>query len=290
MHIASSTELYRGPWAVVRDVCCRRDGEEESHSHKLVFTRRGVYVKGVGHKIIVADPNHALFFNHHEPYLVRHPAPGGADCTALDFSAEGLLQALETEPYATGYRDKTPFARAFGPVPARTLQRMQRLRQQLGSPKPDLLEVEETILALLRDALETTQTAWGRGRPRRTARLPRARVEAVKLLLAQRPQDRHSLSELAAAVHCSPFHLARQFRGDVGMPIHRYLTRLRLALALERLPEAKGDLSHLALDLGFASHSHLTATFAAVFGFPPSSFQSRSQRAKLAEMRKILKA
>jgi AraC-like DNA-binding protein len=98
-------------------------------------------------------------------------------------------------------------------------------------------------------------------------------VEAVKLLLAERPGANLSLVEIARAVHCSPFHLARLFRAAVGSTIHQYQLRLRLALALERLSDHPASLTHLALDLGFSSHSHFTTAFQRLFGTSPSKFR-----------------
>jgi AraC family transcriptional regulator len=46
---------------------------------------------------------------------------------------------------------------------------------------------------------------------------------------------------------------------------------VRLLLALERLEDGERDLSRLALDLGYSSHSHFTAAFRRSFGTPPSA-------------------
>ncbi|NIP90808.1 MAG: AraC family transcriptional regulator, partial [Gammaproteobacteria bacterium] len=73
----------------------------------------------------------------------------------------------------------------------------------------------------------------------------------------------------------------------------RYQMRLRLARSLVRL-ESCEELTDLALDLGFSSHSHFTAAFRAAFGVPPSVYrkQVRNGRERLHEMirPKMLKA
>jgi len=102
------------------------------------------------------------------------------------------------------------------------------------------------------------------------------RTEAVKTYLAARMSERVTLDDVARAVHVSPFHLARIFQQQTGVPVHRYLTQLRLRASLERL--ADGDLTAVALELGFSSHSHFTDAFRREFGHSPS------------EMRKILEA
>jgi AraC family transcriptional regulator len=75
-------------------------------------------------------------------------------------------------------------------------------------------------------------------------------------------------------VHCSPFHLARQFRAATGQTIARHLLRLRLSLALERIAAGETSLARLASDLGFAHHSHLTARFHAMFATTPSQLRT----------------
>jgi AraC-like DNA-binding protein len=58
--------------------------------------------------------------------------------------------------------------------------------------------------------------------------------------------------------------------------LHQYLTQLRLARALVELPHA-GDLTSLALDLGFSSHSHFTFAFRRAFGCTPSQFREAAR-------------
>ena len=70
----------------------------------------------------------------------------------------------------------------------------------------------------------------------------------------------------------SPFHLARVFRRESGLTIHAYVHQLRLRTALERVMDRE-DLSRVAVDLGYATHSHFTASFRRSFGVPPSSLR-----------------
>lgn len=91
-------------------------------------------------------------------------------------------------------------------------------------------------------------------------------------ILNQRYREPTSLDRLAREVHCSPYHLARVFRRETGRTIHAYLVQLRLREALERIDRTT-DLTHLALSLGFASHSHFTDAFRRSFGVAPSSLR-----------------
>jgi AraC-like DNA-binding protein len=48
---------------------------------------------------------------------------------------------------------------------------------------------------------------------------------------------------------------------------------LRLRASLERVAEQRADLTSIALDLGFSSHSHFTDVFRREFGKTPSEFR-----------------
>lgn len=123
-----------------------------------------------------------------------------------------------------------------------------------------------------------------------TALAHRAAVDATKTLLSTRLGATLSLDDVARAVHCSRFHLARLFRRHTGLSIHDYRLRLRLAEALERLSDGGSDLTELALELGYSSHSHFSASFRREFGAAPSQFRRTASVAGLRKMSTILTA
>ena len=57
------------------------------------------------------------------------------------------------------------------------------------------------------------------------------------------------------------------------MPLYRYQLQLRLARALDLLATTP-DVSTLAHDLGFSSHSHFASAFRQAYGRPPSTFRA----------------
>jgi AraC family transcriptional regulator len=273
--------LYDAPLVSITDIGCRAPkaragGEEHAAAHELVFTRAGVFVKHVAGREIVAEPAHVLFFNAHEPYRVSHPVQGGDDCTVLAFPAETIVEVIALHHPAHRDGRDAPFPHTHGPLAPGALLREQQLRRRLHSGRALALRTEEDALELLHETLRDACRARGL-HPRRaraaTARARRETVEAAKLVLASRPRDNPSLSALARTVNCSPFHLARLFRAEAGIPVHQYLLRIRMALALEQLSEDATNLSSLALDLGFSSHSHFTALFRRTFGVSPSDFR-----------------
>jgi AraC family transcriptional regulator len=89
------------------------------------------------------------------------------------------------------------------------------------------------------------------------------------MVLASAPGAVHRLDDIAASLGVSPSHLAHVFRAQVGIPMHQYLLQVRMGIALHHLSEGAANLSQLALDLGFVSHSHFTAAFRHFFGVTP---------------------
>jgi AraC-like DNA-binding protein len=81
-----------------------------------------------------------------------------------------------------------------------------------------------------------------------------------------------SLQATAGAVGVGAVYLTQLFRQSVGMPLHQYVMSLRMSEALHEIARAT-DLTGLALDLGFCSHSHFTAVFRERFGTTPSSLR-----------------
>jgi len=113
-------------------------------------------------------------------------------------------------------------------------------------------------------------------------------VEAAKTYIARHIGDNISLGDVAAAVNASPFNFARIFQQQTGVPLHRYLTRLRLRTSLEFIAEPHADLAAVALELGFSSHSHFTDVFRREFGSTPSEVRRTATASTMREMSKNL--
>jgi len=99
-------------------------------------------------------------------------------------------------------------------------------------------------------------------------------VARAKRYLARQLHARVALSEVAGAVGVTPAYLTETFRNLEGVSLYRYELRLRLRHAAELLP-SYDDLSRLALDLGFGSHSHFSAAFRRSFGCTPAAYRAR---------------
>ena len=264
--------------------CCKQDpacgGEEQQPGHVITFPRSGVYALHIDGQLVVADPNTIIFHNHHSPYRTSHPY-GCGDCGGgFVLRPDILLEVVRRHDPSVMDRPESPFAFTHGPSDPKICLLQRILWQQIMAGRRegrDPVAVEEIMLHLVDGAIGAacrhagTRAEHSRALARTsTARAHAEYADAVKGLLAKRMRERLSLDDIARAVHCSPFHLARLFRRQTGMTIHQYLNRLRLRTSLDYLADRGTDLAHLALELGFCSHSHYSDAFRREFGMSPS--------------------
>lgn len=100
------------------------------------------------------------------------------------------------------------------------------------------------------------------------------RVEAACATLESRYAEPHSLTSLAADAGMSPFHFARVFRELVGAPPHRYLLRVRLQQARQRLLDGE-SATHTCFATGFNNLSYFIRAVRRAFGASPSQLKRR---------------
>ncbi|MGS1077733.1 helix-turn-helix transcriptional regulator [Pseudoxanthomonas beigongshangi] len=260
----------------VSDVLCRgecrhRSAEECAGVTHLVFPYRGLYLRHVGGDQSVADANHVLFFNAGEGYQVSHPVSGGDASLVLSVRPELLRELAPAD--LLHRRDEPGFNTKSLRIDPRAQALVALLRHSLRHRAIETLEAESLGLTLLCRSLgPRTRHAPGATHARRRL------VDRVKVLLASELGRRWSLADIAAEIGGSPVYLTQVFQQVEGMPLHRYHLRLRLARALD-LVVTREDISALAQDLGFSSHSHFAAAFKQVHGRTPSAFR----RAALAK-------
>ena len=267
--------LLDTPSMEIRDVLCagrcrHRSPEEAATGLHVVFPYRGVYVRHLGRDDAVADANQVLFFNHDDGYRVSHPRAGGDASLDLVLS-ESLVRELVPRAMLRG-RSGVAFRRQRHRLDAHAQALVALLRHRLRYGHIEPLEAEALALTLVQRALgpRTTHVPGGSiGRQRL--------VDRTKLALASDAARRWTLAEVADVVGHSPVYLTQAFREVEGLPLYRYQQRLRLARALDLLAEYD-DLTVLALDLGFSSHSHFSTAFRKTYGCSPSAFRSAGRR------------
>jgi AraC-like DNA-binding protein len=263
------TPLYRSPvvslgtfWCGPDDVRWQQENFVGEVAH-VIFPATPVWIANAGQGPVLAGPNHAVFFNPGDVFRRRrfgdHP----------DRNHFMVVTEETLEEWLSGPR----FPRTIGKLLPRPYLTARAIGRALAQGADDLA-VDERLLAR---GHATVTGAFGlieNITPVRRRRTPQA-VEDAKAVLSARYTEHLRLGELGREVNVSPFHLARAFRRYTGYTLHEYRTHLRLRAALERLTEDDSDLAAIARDVGFSSHSHLTASFRRAFGVPPSCIRRR---------------
>ena len=262
--------LLSTPTVTVSDIVCsgacrHKSGEECATETHLVFPYRGVWVRHIGRDDAVAEANQVLFFNAGDGYRVSHPVAGGDAC--LDLIVDDSLLRELAPRHCVRDSARPLFVRQRLRIDPRAQALVALLRHGLRKGVAEHLEAERLALVLAQRALgprtaHPVAASFGRQRL----------VDRIKLVLAGDLARRWTLHEIAAEVGGSPVYLTQVFRRVEGVPLYRYQLRLRLARALDLLGQYE-DLSALALDLGFSSHSHFSAAFRHAYGRSPTAFR-----------------
>jgi AraC family transcriptional regulator len=243
----------------------------------FVFPRTAVWIEHDGRTPFLSDPTAATLYNRGQRYRRRPLSERGDRCEWFALAPHVLDEIASVRDAAAVERPEWPFTTPQIPVDRRVYLAQRRLVESLaGEDPPDSLLVEESVVWLATRILDTAGDRAGLpGAPRHSARVLRRQADLAvqtREMLARRFDQPASLEMLARHVGVSAFHLCRLFHRHTGMTLHEYRTELRLRDALDRLTSRRGDLTRIALDLGFSSHSHFTAAFRRAFGMTPSTF------------------
>jgi AraC family transcriptional regulator len=276
--------LFENPDVLVGEFHCHpndsrwREENCADVGNLVVFPGTSVVIQHAGREPVVTGPNHLMLYNRDQTYFRRLLDPRGDHCVFLLVAPALLADA--------GGADGFRFTATQAPMSAAAYLSHRLVVRRLQDDF-DRLEVEETLVRLISHAVAAERRVNGAERParKRTRGRHTRMVEETKAFLAARVADKLTLGEIAREMLVSPFHLARVFRAQTGFGLHQYRDQLRLRAAFERLFDTDVDLSSLALELGFASHSHFTDSFRRTFKLAPSRLR---QMSTITEARPLL--
>ena len=248
--------------------------------HSLLFVRRGMFLKTLRGETFVADVNKVTFFNRGERYDVQYRGPHGDRITELEIE-DGFLDAIASSfDCAADGMVRRPFDMPYQMIDPGVAQHHHYLwRLAIDRHRHDPLCVQETAINLIGALLATARVIPDRARRRAaaTSRAHSALSREVQLVLNDRFNRQLTLGGIAEAVGASQFHLCRVFAKATGATVHGYLNNLRLRAAMARLSDGGSDLSRIALQHGFSSHSHFTTAFKRAFGMVPSRWRRQAR-------------
>jgi AraC family transcriptional regulator len=255
---------------------------ERQDRNAVVLPLAGVFAKhDAPGRQVIGTPSHAVYVVAGTPYRISFPGGIGDRALILRFGDELAPEQLD------GRGDAALASNALLPAPAMMLRNV--LGARLGQDDVDDFEIETVGLDLLNVSFAAMRKDKPASRPSALARRLRA-MERVKEAIAVAPSEKWSIAQLARLANLSPFHLCHVFRQLAGTSIYDYVLQERLAQALDAVLDGDDDLTAIALDAGFASHSHFTARFRSFFGCTPVALRRSAGAARLAELRKIVTA
>jgi AraC-like DNA-binding protein len=246
--------------------------------HLVVFPRTAVWIRHAGATQFLADPRVATIYNRAQEYTRDVASVDGDRCDWFSVNPELALDIARASDQ--GFEDPDrPFLSAFVGVDPELYLRQRRLLAQLERGCLSAFEAEERVVEIVAAVIRRSAAQ----RPRMSRRRRRSRgVDEAHVELADRARAvitrdacaRPTVAELAKSLCVSPFHLCRVFREQTGVSMHAYRTQVRMRLALERLTVADRDISRVAFELGFSSHSHFAATLGKHYHATPSAVRA----------------
>jgi AraC family transcriptional regulator len=286
--------LYRSPACAITAWNCRcgRSGlsdEKIEAEYAISFVHEGVFVLHSEGRSEVIDRTTAVLFNPKAPFRSSHPFGCSDHGSGVVVRRDVLLDVMSHYDPTAQERPDTLFRSPLGQDLAQAYLRHRLIVRGLtqGVP-PDPLAMETSLLEIVGAVAKScSPPAARRAAAAESSRARRRYAYDAQLILQKRYRERFRLEDVARELYVSPFHLCRLFREETGIPMHRYVNRLRLRDSLEQLTEG-ASLTELALSLGFAGHSHFTTAFRKEFGQSPSAVRRQASATLLAELRKSL--
>jgi len=112
--------------------------------------------------------------------------------------------------------------------------------------------------------------------------LPRPKLRLVVEYIMENLEGTPTLEQMAAVVHLSPYHFARQFKAATGLAPHQYVIARRVERAQELLrTDREVGMAEVAFRSGFANQSHFCLHFKRIVGVTPRQFMGPARKPSL---------
>lgn len=277
-----STELFKGKHVRFGHFQLHTDHPDFATAGRInkptiVFPRTPTFIQQAHRPKFLSEPNFVNIYDgtreyHREVFDLR-----GDVCDWFEFSPEIFAQALASHVDTFKWDDIEIDIDHLRCAPQTYWQQRSLINHMFNHSAVDGA-VEESAFALLAEVM-----SFGLGCYPDSVKKPKTRMlyqeicDRVQQLLLDNVSDLVSLEDIADNLGISLFHMCRVFKQTMGVTIHQYRMHLRLKYSLDALL-IESDITKVALDLGFASHSHFTTTFHHCFGQTPREYRASAAR------------
>ena len=277
-----------GSWRCGPDSALWNEENIAGSQPMLVFPRTSVQITQDAHEPFISTRNLLAYYNKNQTYRRKLVDRRGDICEYFYVDPRELENVLKWMGYEVSTNPEEPFKRSSGNCDTTSYSVQRYLFEMVANhPAADALFVEETFFSILPGLLEGANRPLQRNLAKRqsTANRQREHVESVKEYLVHHLEDHLSIKDVAEACDTSAFHLCRVFKQQTGLSIFKYLTKMRLLETIDIVLDTKRDLTDIALQFGFSSHSHMTESFRLEFGFPPSELRRSAPKSLIKKLK-----
>jgi AraC-like DNA-binding protein len=196
---------------------------------------------------------------------IFHPDSGARDvCLSVKLETESFESSLGVLRKRAGVLKRN--------ASAGTAFQLQRIRHALQTQDP--LVIEEIAVTTAHAFVPSQGHSGPWDSVDRSFAWYARRIERVCDYLNEEYVNFHSVTDLARVAGISPYHFCRVFHYLVGLPLHQYVMKRRLAASAKAMRDGM-LISDAAYSTGFASLSYFSRAFRRHFGSSPRAFARR---------------
>ena len=214
----------------------------------------------------LAPPGSFLLINPDEPHEGR--STGARSYRMMYVEPSALARLLDHDSIGL-QSNHLPLFRSPVVEDSNLADEYLRLHRALETESLSTLEAESRML----DFLTVLVGRHADGRIVTTGSGHTPLVRSIRQYLEANFHEDLSLSDLSELTGVGRFALLRQFRREVGIPPHGYLTQVRLREARRQLLAGRSP-ALVAAEVGFVDQSHLIKRFRRAFGITPGQYVS----------------
>jgi AraC family transcriptional regulator len=274
IHKLYESDFYRILDFKCRCTDCRTSKPEYSESFNISFVRKGNFLFNVYRNALDSYTGCVLVTKPWYERTVTHTHTIPDECTVFEFTntfydeIKGLYSSLNFLFNNDMHASLVKTDAAAEVLHSRVLLQVFTKHTEKLSMDSMVVDIIENILGKVNDFKQQNPLPVSLKRHHLTT------VETAKEYMLLHYQCDISLLELARHCHVSPFHFSRIFKKITTYSPYQFLTAIRLKNSELLIKETVAPIVDIALQSGFNSVEHFTASFTQKFGLSPAAYRA----------------